>query len=169
MSTNLFFVLLLIGVIAMVIGPIMMLQPTSLQRRQEQLRSRAIELGLRVKVTSLPRQATDLEAPEAIPMYYFSPPQEREERDGQKQGGTWLLFRGAYEHETNFIGHWMWHGTGRAGSVEQAKLRYLLPQLPASVLAVGKSPEGVSVYWTEAGGVPTLEQLAQRLKEFASV
>jgi hypothetical protein len=167
MSTNLFFVLLLIGVVAMVVGPIMMLQPTSLQRRQEQLRSRAMELGLRVKITSLPKQATDIELPEAIPMYYLPFQQESEEQESQRLGEMWLLLRGAYEHETNFLGHWMWHGAGRAGFTEASRLQYLLPRLPGSMLAIGKSPEGISIYWTEAGGLPTLEQLASLLKEFA--
>jgi hypothetical protein len=166
MSTNLFFILLLIGVVAMVVGPIMMLQPTSLQRRQEQLRARAMALGLRVKITSLPKQATDMELPEAIPMYYLPYPQEPEGQESQRLDETWLLLRGAYEHETNFLGRWMWHGAARAGFTEATRLQHLLPSLPGSVLAIGKSPEGISLYWTEAGGLPTLEQLADLLKAF---
>src|SRR5690606_25355451 len=123
MSTNLIFVVLIVAVVAMVVGPLMMMQPTSLQRRQEQLRTRATQLGLRVKITSLPRQTTDIDTPDAIPMYYL--PQEQEQRRTQ---ANWLLLRGAYAHETNFIEQWMWFGSGRADIREQVWLRKALTQ-----------------------------------------
>src|SRR5690625_7416887 len=37
---------LVVGVVAMALGPILMLQPNPRQRRQAQLRSRALQLGL---------------------------------------------------------------------------------------------------------------------------
>src|SRR5690554_2357716 len=155
MSTNLLFIILIIAVVAMVVGPLMMLQPTTMQRRQEQLRARAAQLGLRVKITSLPQQATDAKAPEATPAYYLPRQEDREEPQP-----VWLLLRGAYSHETNFFEQWVWYGAGRPNLREQVWLRATLGLLPPSVLAIGHNPEGACVYWTEADGLPTLERLA---------
>ena len=65
---NLCIIIVVIAVVAMVLGPIMMLQPNAAQRSQEQLRRRAMELGLRVRIISLPRQNTDIETPSAMPV-----------------------------------------------------------------------------------------------------
>src|SRR5690606_41858428 len=158
MTANLGLILLLIGIVAMVVGPIMMLQPNAGQRRQEKLRSRATQLGLRVKIVSLPKQPTDSDLPAAIPMYCL--PHELR----VVNLWPWLLLRGAYAHESNFFEQWVWHGAPNASVAEQQWLRQHLASLPRSVAAIGSGPEGVCIYWAEAGGEPVLEGLAELLR-----
>lgn len=158
MTVNLGLIFLLIGIVAMVVGPLMMLQPSSGQRRQEKLRTRANQLGLRVKIVSLPKQATDSQLPSAIPMYCL--PHELQLPNLL----PWLLLRGAYAHESNFFEQWVWHGESKASAAEQQWLRQHLASLPRSVAALGSSPEGICVYWAEAGGEPVLEGLAELLR-----
>lgn len=158
MTMNLGLVLLLVGIVAMVVGPIMMLQPNSGQRRQETLRSRATQLGLRVKIVSLPKQATDRDLPAAIPLYCL--PHDMQGADLL----PWLLLRSAYAHEANFFEQWLWHGKPNASVAEQQWLRQHLASLPRSVAAIGSGPEGICVYWAEAGGEPVLEGLAKLLR-----
>lgn len=160
MAVNLGLILLVIGIIAMVVGPIMMLQPNAGQRHQEVLRNRATELGLTVKIVSLPKQATDSELPAAIPMYCL--PHEVP----AVNLSSWLLLRGAYVHESHFFEQWVWHGQAKASATEQEWLRKHLASLPRSVAAIGCNPGGVCFYWAEAGGEPVLEGLAELLYSY---
>ncbi len=156
---NLWLILLLIGVAAMVLGPIMLLQPNSTQRYQERLRKRAMELGLRVGMQSLPRQATDTEQPQVMPVYSL-PPRKKPE------GGDWLLVRSPYAHESHFLEFWVWQGQGRATEQSLAWLRQQLPSLPPSVAGVEHSSQGIGFYWSEAGGEKILLNLADILKAY---
>jgi hypothetical protein len=164
MTANLGLILLAAAVVAMVVGPIMMLQPSASQRRQEQLRSSAMALGLRVKIMSLPRQATDIDTPSALPMYCLPRSQAKIET-----AVTWLLLRGTYIHEAHFFAEWQWFGEGRASPSEQQWLHAHLSRLPESVAAVSSTPEGVCVYWSEAGGEKVLNGLAEVLRSYPNL
>lgn len=155
---NLWMTLLAIAIIAMVVGPIMMLQPSSAQRAEEALRKRARELGLRIGIISLPRQATDTDAPLAAPVYYLPHAQP------DSKANEWLLLRTPYDHETHFMGKWQWHGACRATMAERQQLQLLLSRFPMSVSAVGAGPQGYCCYWSERGGIKTLDQLKALLQ-----
>ncbi len=158
---NLWVIIVVIAVVAMVLGPIMMLQPNAAQRGQEQLRRRAMELGLRVRIISLPRQNTDMDTPSAMPVYSLpdEAPSEEEIRP------EWLLMRTPYAHEAHFMGNWQWHANGRASPKEQVALGAILPQLPASVRAVEGNVQGHGFYWSESGGISRLETLLPLLQQ----
>ena len=158
---NLWIIIVLIAVAAMVLGPIMMLQPNAAQRGQEQLRRRAMELGLRVRITSLPQQNTDIETPSAMPVYSL-PDEAPSEEDSRPE---WLLMRTPYAHEAHFMGTWQWHASGRASPHEQMALEAILPQLPASVRAVEANIQGHGFYWSESGGISRLETLLPLLQQ----
>lgn len=157
---NLWLIVIVIAVVAMVLGPIMMLQPNATQRQQEQLRTRAMELGLRVRISSLPKQNVDTETPAATPVYYL--PVEAEK--GKKGRSGWLLIRMPYTHEAHFQGDWQWHGHGRASAAETAVLKEVLKLLPPSVSAVEAGIQGYGFYWSEAGGIKRLEALLPLLQ-----
>lgn len=159
---SIWIIVLLVAVVAMVLGPVMMLQPNAVQQSQEKLRARALELGLRVSMTSLPKQLTDTDAPSAMPVYTL-PPLRRAEKV-EVGMSEWLLLRAAYAHEAHFMQDWQWHGAGRAGAAEQVLLQQLLQQLPVSVHALGAAHQGVSCYWTERGGIEQLERLFPQME-----
>lgn len=160
MASNWGLILLLVGVAAMVVGPIMMMQPNAAQRYQGDLRMRAAKLGLRVKIVSLPRQVTDTTQPDSISMYCL--PLE------QPAAGvsTWLLLRAAYAHEAHFAGHWVWKEKAQVSPPQRDWLEQHLPRLPRSVAAIGNGPEGICIYWSEAGGEKLLIELAELLRSF---
>lgn len=163
MSVNLVLVLVSVAVVAMVVGPVMMMQPSAAQRRQEALRLHAIQRGLRVKIVSLPQQRTDREEPTAIPMFCLPHSQ------GQQCVSEWLLLRGAYAHEAHFWEEWLWFKEPKITPKECGWLREKLPFLPKSVAAVGCDLGGVSVYWSEAGGESVLDGLADMLRDFQAI
>lgn len=155
---NYWLILLGLAVVAMVIGPIMMLQPTSKQQAQEVLRRRAIELGLRISIVTMPKQAADSDTPDAIPMYCL-PWLQRNTRVQE-----WLLLRTSFSHEGHFLENWQWHERRQASIAEQARLHRSLPKLPGSIRAVGANSHGYCFYWTERGGIAQLEQLVPFLE-----
>jgi len=146
--------LILIG--SMMFGPIMMVQPSSRDKRQARLRARATDYQLRVSLEAMPRQATDMEAPEQTPVYTLH----------HRRGGAprWQLIRGSYEHERQFLGHWRWQNDARPSAEELERLRTWLPQLPDSVLGLGAGAGGWYVYWTELGGEEVMAEIARGLK-----
>ena len=150
---------LLLGVVAMVVGPVMLLQPSPQDRRQAELRARARRLGLIVRLETLPVQATDADAPERLPVYRL--PAQLQRGNGQSQ--PWQLLRAAYRHDMHFLGDWRWQGQGRPGQGVLEALEAFLPELPRSVLAVGGDSRGCYLAWTEEGGVTLLERLTELL------
>lgn len=153
-------IVLLLGVVAMVVGPVMLLQPSPQDRRQAQLRARARDLGLVVRLETLPVQATDLGAPERLPVYRL--PAQPSGAGSQCQ--PWQLVRAVYSHETHFLGDWRWQGQGRPENGVLETLERYLPSLPESVLALGGDRRGWYLVWTEEGGVTLLERLAEQLQ-----
>ena len=153
-------IVLLLGVVAMVVGPVMLLQPSPQDRRQTELRTRARKLGLVVRLETLPVQATDLEAPERLPVYRLP----AQSSSTQSHSLSWQLLRAPYRHETHFLGDWRWQGQGRPGKEVLETLEQSLATLPKSVLALGGDSRGWYLAWTEEGGVTSLAQLAALLR-----
>jgi hypothetical protein len=149
--------LTIIGVVALAFGPIMMLQPSGAERRQAELRSRAMKLGLSISIGALPRQATDLEAPEQMAIYRLPRYHTR------ALGERWQLVRAAYSHDQHFLQRWAWQGSGRPGSAEKTSLEEVVRQLPESVLGLGADSGGWYCYWTESRQPGELERLYDAL------
>jgi len=158
-------IVLLLGVTAMVVGPVMLLQPSPQDRRQAELRAKARSLGLVVRLETLPARATDLDAPQRLPVYRL--PAQPSEALGQ--GQPWQLLRAAYRHEMHFLDDWCWQGQGRPAAGVLAVLEQYLPELPGSVQALGGDSRGCYLVWSEEGGVAVLEHLAALLRAIKQV
>jgi len=147
-NTTLFFILIV--VIALILGPLVMLKPKPGQKIKEQLRMNARALGLRFTLRSLPKLKTDMEASGVCPVYYLPP------SEALASQPEWLLMRTRYEHEANFYKEWDWQTDSVATRDAQALLLGFMPQLPVSVCAISAGPQGVCVFWREQGGEPVL-------------
>lgn len=157
---NIWVVVTLLGVVAMLVGPNMMLQLQASERRQGRLRNRARELGLQVSMGALPRRSTDMEAPPQLAIYCLP-------RNAPKGVHSWRLVRTAYAHDQHFLQHWDWAGAGRPGADELQRLERLMPELPASVAGLSAGQSGWCCYWNERGDEQTLVNLRQFLDELA--
>jgi hypothetical protein len=143
-------VIIILLSMALVVGPMMMLRPNPIQKNKERMRAIAYAKGIRFTIKKLPQQASELELPEPIAVYFFAPSNTCGDRD-------WMLIRSTYEHEMHFLGQWEWQKQWRATTEEQRILTEYLPQLPDAVRAVSSGSQGVCVYWSEKGGDPVLE------------
>lgn len=147
----------LVGVVALTFGPILMLQPSAAERRQAELRNRAMKLGLSVSIGALPRQDTDLEAPGMMAIYRWA------RHHSRAPGQCWLLLRAAYRHEQHFLQCWAWQGSGRPDAPERAALEAVVASLPESVLGLGADSGGWYAYWTESRYPGELERVYDAL------
>src|SRR6188768_2123725 len=123
------FIVLIIVVLILIIGPVMMLRPDPTQKNKEALRLQARAKGIHFSMRNLPQQATEQEKPAPVPVYFFAPVKPQFTND-------WLLLRASYEHDIHFLGVWAWQNDIQATVAEQAILKQYLPQLPDSVRAV---------------------------------
>ncbi len=99
-------IIILIVTVALILGPLAMLKPNPAQKRREDMRMQAHQLGLRFMMHALPKLSTDMEAPTPMPVYYLPPKTLGEDpRD-------WTLMRTAYEHDGNVYRDWDWQGAG---------------------------------------------------------
>jgi hypothetical protein len=156
-------IIILIVTVSLILGPLAMMRPDSVQKNKENLRMLARASGVHYSIRNLPKQADEQEAPDPSPVY-FAPPAETQ------NSASWMLVRTGYEHEVNFLGWWTWQGEIRATDAELAVLKNHLQALPDSVRAISAGGKGVCVYWGEKGGEPVLQQilnLISALKEVA--
>jgi hypothetical protein len=144
--------------IALVLGPVMWLMPSATQSRQAKLRTRAIALGLDVKIAEMPQVRRALVRKEDTVMgavYRYRHPEKH-------LGSSWMVRREP-GHE--------WEEEGLAGVPlpQRELLQQLQSQLPADVYAIEQSDFGVGMYWTERGDVPTVERCAQQLRQLQAL
>ncbi len=157
---NIWVIVTLLGVVAMLVGPNMMLQLQAGERRQGRLRALARDLGLRVSIGALPRRRTDMAAPPQLAIYCLP-------RKNRKGVHTWMLVRTAYAHDQHFLQHWDWASSGRPEASELQHLTHLVPELPASVAGLSAGQSGWCCYWNERGDEQTLVNLKQALEKLA--
>jgi hypothetical protein len=156
---SIWFFVLLILVLASILGPLSLLRPSPAQRRKEVLRQLAHQSGFRFALRRLPKQATDMEEPAALPVYYLPPdPKVNAEND-------WMLLRTSYAHDANFYQEWAWQADKEASAEVMDILKKYLPSLPNSVKAISQGTLGTCVYWSEQEDEKMLQHLLTLLRE----
>lgn len=148
-----FVVILIILVLAMMIGPVLMMKPSPRDRRIAQLRAHATNMGLRV---SLQRLEQDTFAVYELPW--------AREDNTKLVGVDWMLERRTYAHEIHFADWWQWRGQGRPPAAVLPLLQTKMTVLPEGVPAVEATRLGLRCYWSETGGEQRLVELADWLK-----
>lgn len=162
---NIWFIILMVFIVALILGPMAMLRPNPAQKRKEQLRLNASQQGIRFAMRRLPAQKTDMEQPPVLPVYFLPPSKAMQSLP------EWVLIRTTYEHEGNFYKDWNWHTEVRPSPAIEELLAGLMSQLPASVAAITQGKSGTCVFWREAGGEEALTQvidLLRRLEQAAA-
>lgn len=91
-------VVIVVLVIAMAVGPVMLMQPSGRQRRLAKLRTAALGEGIRVSVSAWPSKAGDC----PIGAMRYGLPYGSDEREATKV----LLVRKNYQHELHLAGVW---------------------------------------------------------------
>lgn len=147
--------------ILVIIGSVMWLKPSPMQRRQTQMRLLALELGLDVRLSGLPQTRRS---------------RVRQERPEQGVVYRWLQFG---DNKNGLTRDYLWSrdGVNSAWEIESTdglspsllvKIEAMFTELPADARAVELAPHGPAIYWMERGGeeaVRGVQQLLHRLQQ----
>lgn len=148
-------ILLVIFVIAMALGPIMLMQPTSQQRRLAKLRTQASQRGIQVGTSVWPDKHN-----KPVNLVRYTLPWQR----SQKKVQNFLLMRKDYAHELHIAQNWQANPT--SGAVSPAVKSLLETEnIPVAIAAIGQNPSGVYIDWVE-GGEQSLESASAFLTRF---
>lgn len=128
--------------IAMIVGPIMMLQPTQGMARIARLRALAVQNGLSVQLVS------KAESPQGTERAKYSLPWRNPQRRTPETQG-WSLMMMNVSHDIHYFGKWDWGGKGRVTEAYSTDLKALLESLPEGYFGVVANGGGIGVIWDE--------------------
>lgn len=152
-------IVIIVFAVALVIGPVFWLKPSSRDRKLAELRQRAATSGLKVQIQPLPAsQGTGNAA------VYFS-----QWRNPRRLQTGWALELQRMAHEVNFDGVWDWRNDRPAVEAAMAPLKELVGMLPADATAVYANDSGLGVQWRERSGDPGLARLQEALSTMRPV
>lgn len=145
-------VIIVLLVIAMMVGPIMLMQPSHAQRRLAALRKHAESLGLKVGSSDVKAEGGQ------VCWFYWLP------LSGKDTPAPIVLERQKYEHGLHIAKYWS--VKGRVPTATETWETFL-EQLPDSVYAVELNDHALGVHWSERGGEAVLESIVDQLKRFS--
>lgn len=128
--------------IAMILGPIMMLQPTQGLARIARLRTLASQHGLSVQL--LPKS----ESPNKVELAKYNLAWKDPQRRNAETDGWSLMFR-SMAHDIHFDGNWDWGGKGRVSEQYSVELKNFLKTLPEGFKGVVANGGGIGIVWDE--------------------
>lgn len=141
-------------VIAMVVGPVMMLRPSKRDQYLAQLRAKARERNLSVS-------ASRFKDASGSPCWFYWHALEVNDNDKAPVHAPFLLERKPYAHDLHV-----------ADFFELAKGQHLpkgvepiIKALPESVQAVELNRHAVGVHWNERGGEAVLDTIAEQVAQ----
>ena len=144
-------ILIILAAVSLLVGPIMLMQPTKQQQLQARLRGRAAKLGLRVQLAGKPAGLPQEGAFYCLPWEHV---------EDAKQ--LWFLRRMSYAHDLHIAGYWEWRQ--RDDTVAEALLADVLTTIPEEIFSLNAGPQGLCVYWSERGGEARLDQIEEWLR-----
>ncbi|BFM20439.1 hypothetical protein [Gilvimarinus japonicus] len=155
---NMYAIIIIVLVVAMVVGPVAMIQPNRGQRRREQLRGYAQRKGLSVRILPPPQLPTDAQAPGAMPVYSLV--------SDTPQTTRWTLMRARYAHEGHLASWWLFVGQ-KPPEPLQRHIEGVLEMLPKGVIGLRATGRQLDIFWGETGGEQEVDQLLKCLHYLA--
>ncbi len=151
---------LVIGlIIAIILGPLLMIMPSRGMQKIAALRQHAREMGLLVQSHRHLALPTEEQW-----MFYLHPWPSFTKNE---QITAWALIKKNYSHEIHLKGQWDFQGTIPHESIAVV-LKNHLEQLPEFVAGIEATSAGIGVYWNERGGDKILAILAAWLDDLVS-
>ena len=147
-------IIMIILAAALVIGPIMMFQPSSRDKRLASLRQQAAQKGISVRLTSLTRDNNK----QTLAVYSLAFDQTDEARS------EWQLVKQSFQHGLHFDQEWDWlDGNNAAPESEWDTIRSQLQQLDNDMPGLEQTKHSIGIWWTEnANNIDTVEGLLRQ-------
>lgn len=147
-------IVIVLLVVAMMFGPIMLMQPTKEQRNSAALRTYAQAQGLQVSASKITSQDGSL-------CWFYG--LSLAEKD---QLPAMLLERKPYAHGLHVAQYWSF--TSQKVEVSQ-EIEHFLQTLPSSMSAFEINAHAIGVHWNESGGQKSLDTWQPALAQLAAV
>jgi len=148
-------VFIIIGVIALVVGPVMMMRPSHRQKQLIALRAAATAAGMRLRLDAQTPKGNNSNA--AIYSLPWS----------EAQAITpWCLKRQAFSHEVHFHQQWDWSGEGRCPAAWEAALLDIVSQLGDDIVGIEADQYMLGIFWQEKGGLTRFKSLEAELNRY---
>ncbi len=141
-----FKIILGVMVVALMVGPIMMMQPTKSERRLAKLRGLALKKKL--KVRSVPHPADTRSPPCAS--YTLSWPEHFYNEANKSRFSYWKLQLLAFDHEIHFHKRWNWTLKPEKNLDYTEELKAKLNNSPIKMYEIEVGKLGVTVVWSES-------------------
>ncbi len=139
-------------VLSMMLGPVMLMQPSRSQREQASLRALALRQGLQVS-------ASQVESADEIRCWCYAHPVP-----AGRRLQPFSLTRKTYSHGLHLADCWALE-QGDLEDAQRAALAPWLKSLPASVWGLSSNGTQLGLHWTEQGGEAQLMKLMLWLDE----
>lgn len=146
-------IIIVILVVAMIVGPIMMMQPSAREKRVSHWRQTAIEEGFSVRMRKV-EQSNHAE--------YIYPWANKAKR------ASWTLTKQNYVHDIHFLDYWEWDGTGRPSTAMLESLAEYIKTLPAGASLIEANAAGMACCWDEQGSDADFRTILDGLKSIAA-
>lgn len=148
--------LIIVVVMLLVLSPVFWMMPSPKEKRQMQLRQRAMSLGFQVKICDLPQTHVAVVRQEPA-----------------EQGVVYrLLWREKKRSADNFhhviLRHQADEDKPKLPEATSSLLLGTLALMPEQVVALEYASSGVALYWRERGGVEQVDQLHQQITTLQS-
>ena len=144
--------LFIVGAVALILGPIMMLQPNKRQEELTVLRQAASQLGIRIRLDNSDRKKT------AIAIYSLAWPTA-------VKINHWCLKRQNFAHDLHFLGCWHWDSDKRPPEAWLLPLKEILKTLPPDIIGIEGAIESLGFFWLEKKYQTTLATIEMLLKQ----
>lgn len=139
------------GVVAMVIGPILMLRPSSRDNRLAKLRQKAAQSGLKLTMFNQHERS--------VAIYIKTWPE-------QLDITPWSLLKGSLDHALHFDGTWDWEDQ-QAPKHWHGVIRDLLSAIDDEVIGISADSQGLGLHWKETSS-QKLPQIKQWLEVYGA-
>ncbi|MCK7597328.1 hypothetical protein M0G74_08595 [Microbulbifer sp. CAU 1566] len=152
-------IVVIILAVALVIGPVMWLKPSSRDRKLAELRQGAASAGLKVQMQPLP--ASQGQGNAAV---YFS-----QWRNPRRLQTGWGLELQRMSHEMHFDGLWDWRKGRQPPEAAMSPLKELVSLLPSDATAIFANDSGLGVQWRERSGDSGFKAIQEALASLRPV
>ena len=147
--------LFIIGAIALMIGPLMMLQPSRRQQELTALRQMAVQRGIRIHLNKA------IGKHQSVAVYSLPWPTA-------VKTGYFCLIKQQFAHDLHFSGYWHWHNDGRPPNQWLAPLGEILESLPSDIVGMEVAEDSLGVFWLEKNQQTPLTTIENILKQSQS-
>ena len=144
--------LFVIGAIALVVGPIMMLQPSKRQQTLIRLRQAASQRGIRVRLETHDGNN------KSMAVYSLAWPMALDIE-------PFCLKRQKFSHKLHFLDDWHWDDDRRSPSRWSKPLQDIIKTLPQDIVGIEGNRQSFGVFWLEQNNQTTLAMIENLLRK----